>query len=106
MYADDMVLFAESQESLQHMLNTLNGYSAAWNLNVNTSKTKIVVFRNRGKLHWLYNNEVLDIVDEFNYLGMMFNYNGKFSKTQKHASVCGRKALFSICGSLKNTLLM
>ena len=31
---------------------------------------------------WLYINEVLDIVDEFNYLGMMFNYNGKFSKTQ------------------------
>ena len=41
------------------------------------------------------------IVDEFNYLGM-FNYNGKFSKTQKHASKHGRKALFSICGSLKN----
>ena len=32
------------------MLNTLSEYSAAWNLNVNTSKTKIVVFRNRGKL--------------------------------------------------------
>ena len=30
----------------------------------------VVVFRNRGKLQrkdaWLYNNEVLDIVDEFN----------------------------------------
>ena len=53
-------------------------------LNVNTSKTNIVVFRNRGKLQrkdvWLHNNEVLDIVDEFNYLGMMFNSNGKFLK--------------------------
>ena len=106
MYADDMVHFSVSQEGLQHMLNTLSEYSAAWKLNVNTSKTIIVVFRNRGKLQrtdvWLYNNEVLDIVDEFNYLGMMFNYNGKFSITQKHASEQGRKALFSICASLKN----
>ena len=98
MYADDMVPFSESPEGLQHMLNTLSEYSAAWNLNVNTSKTKIVVFRNRGKLQrkdvWLYNNEVLDIVDEFNYLGMFFNNHGKFSKTQKHASEQDRKALF------------
>ena len=50
----------------------------------------------------MYNNEVLDIVDEFNYLGMMFNYKGKFIKTPKHASEHGRKDLFSICGSLKN----
>ena len=64
------------------------------------------MFRKIGKLQrkdvWLYNNEVLDIVDEFNYLGMMFNYNGKFSKTQKHAPEQGRKALFSICACLKN----
>ena len=66
------------------------------------------MLRNRCKLQrkdvWLYNNEVLDIVDEFNYLGMLFNYNGKFSKTQKHASKQGRKALFSICASLKKSL--
>ena len=102
MYADYMVRFSESQESLQYLLNTLSEYFAAWNLNFNTSK-KIVVFRNRGKLQrtdvWLYNNEVLDIVDEFYYLDMILNYNSKFSKTQKHASEQGRKALFSICSS-------
>ena len=69
MYADDMVLFSESPDGLQHMLNTLSEYSAVWNLNVNTSRTNIVVFRNRGKQQrkdvWLYNNEVLDIVDNF-----------------------------------------
>ena len=100
-----MIWFFFLKAGVQHMLNTLSEYSAAWNLNVNTSKTKIVVFRNRSKLQrkvvWLYNNEVLDIEDEFNYLGMMFNYNGKFSKTQKQASEHGRKALFSICGSFK-----
>ena len=59
------------------------------------------MFRNRGQLQrkdvWLYNKEELDIVDELNHFGMMFNYNGKFFKTQKHSSEKGRKALFSIC---------
>ena len=50
----------------------------------------------------MYNNEVLEIVGEFNYFGMMLNYNGKFSKTQKHASEQGRTTLFSICASFKN----
>ena len=63
------------------------------------------MFRNRGKLQrkdvFLYNNEVLNIVDEFNCLGMMFNYNGKFAKTQKHASEQGRKTVFN-----KITLLL
>ena len=61
------------------------------------------MFRNRGKLQrkdvWLYNNEELDIVDKFNYLGIMFNYHSKFSKTQKHASEQGGNALFSIWAS-------
>ena len=68
-YADDMVLFSESSDGVQHILNTLSEYSAVWNLNVNTSRTNIVVFRNRGEQQrkdvWLYNNEVLDIVDNF-----------------------------------------
>ena len=38
------------------------------------------MFRNRGKLQ--RKDEELDIVDEFNYLGIMFNYHSKFSKTQ------------------------
>ena len=31
MYADDTVLFTESQEGFQHMFNTLSEYSATWN---------------------------------------------------------------------------
>ena len=35
MYADDMVIFAESAEELQAMLNTLDSYTTKWNLTVN-----------------------------------------------------------------------
>jgi hypothetical protein len=40
-YADDMVIFAESQEGLQKLLHTLLGYTAKWNLTVNISKPKL-----------------------------------------------------------------
>ena len=45
MYADDMGIFALSAEEL-----TLNSYIIKWNLTVNVEKTKIVIFRNEGKL--------------------------------------------------------
>jgi hypothetical protein len=104
MYADDMVTFAECPEGLQKMLNTLQGYTEGWNLTVNIAKTKIAVFRNNGKLHhnksWTYNNVNLEIVNEFKYLGVLFNYNGNFLNTQKHAAEQGRKALFAISSKL------
>ena len=28
--------------------------------------------------HWVYNNELLETVDHLNYLGITFNYTGKF----------------------------
>ena len=50
MYADDMVIFAETAEELQAMLNTCYSYTTKWNLTVNVEKTKIVIFRNGGKI--------------------------------------------------------
>ena len=100
MYADDMVIFAESAEELQAMLNTLHSYTTKWNLTVNVEKTKIVIFRNGGKIRsdekWFLNGENISTVDKFMYLGMLINYNGKFNDTQKQLSLQGRKAMFSL----------
>ena len=100
MYADDMVLLAESPEGLQQNINALLNYTMKWDLTVNTNKTKIVVFRNGGKIRknekWFYNGYELEVVNEFNYLGLLFFYNGKFSRAQKRAAEQGRKALFYI----------
>lgn len=43
MYAADMVLFSESTDELQSMLNILQFYTNEWNLDVNVSKTKVVI---------------------------------------------------------------
>ena len=59
-----------------------------WGLQVNTMKTKIVVFRKRGNVRnsekWLYNGQALEVVDHFNYLGTVFSYTGNFTFNQEH----------------------
>mgnify|MGYP003692219905 FL=1 len=50
LYADDTVIFSESVAGLQKMLDTLNLYADKWKLEVSVSKTKMVVFRNGGKI--------------------------------------------------------
>ena len=48
MYADDIVLFSETEDGLQSGLNVLHDYCQKWKLTVNTQKTKIVIFRKGG----------------------------------------------------------
>ena len=54
LYADDVVLFGKSPHLLQQMLNNLNQYSASWDLNVNTDKTKIMIFENGEKTNLIF----------------------------------------------------
>ncbi|KAK6196064.1 hypothetical protein SNE40_001359 [Patella caerulea] len=100
MYADDTVLLSESPENLQNMLNTLSNYCYENNLNGNVNKSKIIIFKNGGKIRenetWTYEGKDLEIVKSFNYLGVVFNHNGKFSLTQKTIAQQASKACFGL----------
>ena len=77
-----MIILGNSIEDLQSSLNRLSEYCDKWGLEVNVEKTKIVVFRKRGQARenetWLYKNNEIEIVNDFNYLGVVFNYTGSF----------------------------
>ena len=47
MFADDMVVMSESEEQLHTGLNNLCNYCKKWGITVNTSKTKVFVFKKR-----------------------------------------------------------
>ena len=49
-WADDIVLFSESEEGLQKMLKTLETYYNENELTLNTDKTKCMIFNKTGKL--------------------------------------------------------
>jgi len=52
-------------------------------MSVNMNKTKVMVFRKSGRLtsltQFYYNNEELEIVEKFSYLGIVFSTGGSFS---------------------------
>ena len=64
---------------------------------MNTSKTKIGIF-SRGKVRrypdFVFGSDKLDVVDEYVYLGVIFNYNGKYKKMIQKQITQARKALY------------
>ena len=96
-FADDMVLLGNSPEELQSYLDLLHNYCRHWSLEVNVDKTKVMVFRKRGIIKttetWIYNGHPIDIVDSFNYLGTVFNYNGSFKSNIEYTIGKALKAL-------------
>ena len=65
-----------------------------------------MVFRKRGGLRphekWSYNNEVLEVVNDFNYLGTVFNYTGTFVLNQETIAGKGLKALNVLLNNTKH----
>ena len=58
-------------------------YKKIWNLNVNVDKTKVIIF-SKGRVRkfksFNFGNHVIDVVDDYVYLGTTFNYNCTFDK--------------------------
>ena len=48
MYADDLVLLAETSNDLQCMLDELNSWCSTWDVNINVQKSKIMHCRGKG----------------------------------------------------------
>ena len=86
LYAEDIVLMAESSSNLQTLLDNFYLYCDTWKMKLNVDKTKIVVF-SKGRLPrnliFNYNGTNIEIVKDFNLLGIYFSRTGslKFVKT-------------------------
>ena len=100
LYADDIVLLAETEQGLQKGLDLLEQYCDKWKLTVNINKTKIMVFRKGGLLRknlmFKYKYENIDIVSKFTYLGVVFTSGGSFSRTHDCLSDKALKAIFQL----------
>jgi hypothetical protein len=107
LYADDTIILAESPHQLQKALDGMAEYCRKNKLKVNETKTKIVVF-SRGKIRniptFLFNDEKLEVVHSYTYLGVTLNYNGKFKVSQKDLYDKASRAMFGLiakCRRLK-----
>ena len=98
LYADDAVIFAQSAESLQNMLNDIQLYCDTWHLTINTNKTKIMVFeKGRHSYPKIYlKGFELEVVTSFRYLGVELFKNGNWARTQKHIAQHASRALYKL----------
>ena len=104
LYADDTVLFAESEEELKTLLNDFCKYCNDWKLTINPEKSKIMVFGERARTNHniTINDKIIEVVDTFKYLGVLFSKNRIFFKTKRHVVEQARKAMFCLFRKIRN----
>ena len=104
LFADDAVLFGLSKEDLQTTLNLFEKYCIEWKLTVNIQKTKVLVFsggRLSKNLKFFFNNEEIEIVTEYKYLGVFVARSGSFLRAKKHIADQANLALFSLLRKIR-----
>lgn len=100
LWADDLVLLALDQESLQKNIDILSKFCTDWGLSINIKKTKTVVF---GKLHTdnkspvlILNDTPIACVSNYCYLGITFNESGSFKTAQSELNKKALRATYSL----------
>ena len=90
-YADDLVLLAPTQSSLQYLLNCVSRNLHELSLTINSSKTKVMIFRYKKRsinncLNFYIDNAPLEIVHEIKYLGVILCLDGCNAKDIERVS--------------------
>ena len=59
LYADDLVLISSSASGLQNALSTLSQFCRDWRMNINTKKTKAIIFQKKHRKSTLLKHKFL-----------------------------------------------
>jgi hypothetical protein len=104
LFADDMVIMSETAEGLQKCLDCVSQFCDKWRLQVNTSKTKIIIFNKGGhkisKFKFHYNEHEIEIVQNYVYLGITLNACGSFKQAIYNLADKAKKAYYSLIKKL------
>lgn len=88
-YADDLVVVATSRARFRKQLRTLHTYCLENRLEVNTTKSKALIFRRSGRTCkndvFNFNDSPIEIVSEIEYLGVIFSNSGKYERAARSA---------------------
>jgi hypothetical protein len=106
LYADDTVLLGDNPDSLKTSLLDFENYCKKWKLEVNISKTKVMVFGSRNKKYgnmFKFNGNELETVKDYKYLGLFLSSTNRYLKIKMHIAEQANKAMFAF---LKKTILI
>lgn len=97
LYADDIIILAETPELLQRSINKVRDYCEMWNLTVNLDKSKIMVFQKGGRRSqtekWFFGEGEIETVREYKYLGLLLTPTLSMTKHLKERLALGKSAI-------------
>jgi hypothetical protein len=106
LYADDIVIIAETEEALQCMLNELDMWCKHWQMNINRDKTQVIHFRPKRKkqTNFLFRigNLKLDIVSKYKYLGCQMDEHLCLNTSGNSLAEASGRALGKLLGKYYN----
>jgi hypothetical protein len=105
LFADDLVITSKSKDDLQACLDKLESFCLDFDMSLNTSKTKVVLFNKTGakcKDNFTFNKEKITCAQQYKYLGIMFKSNGSLSDNVSYLAQKGQKAMFKLIKTLNN----
>ena len=106
LFADDLSLVSDTVSGLQNQLNILKTQSDRLGLELNLTKTQVVVFRKGGYLSkhekWFYGQHRLDVVNSYKYLGLDFTTRLSFTNATTPFVVKAKQSCFQITKSLNS----
>ena len=80
LHADDLVLMAETQAGLQKLLDRLNKFCKRWDMIINASKTKIMIFNtkhifavDKNNTSFFLDDSEIKHAEKYKYLGTMIS---------------------------------
>ena len=99
-YAGDTTFMAESQEELKRLLMKVKEESKKAGLKLNIQKTKIMA--SGPFTSWQIDEEKMETVTDFIFLGSKITADGDFSHVIKRYLLLGRKAMTNLGSVLKS----
>ena len=84
LWADNLILLALNEESLQILLNQLKDFCDNWGLVVNMTKTQVMVFNRSGRKlkeskKFKYGDLNIESTSEYTYLGITMSLTGTYN---------------------------
>jgi hypothetical protein len=97
LYADDLVLLAESESDLQKLLDALNIWCLKWRITVNSDKSQVVHFRTpsipQSSFSFTCGSCQIKTVDRYKYLGLIIHQFLDFKITADAVAKSASRAL-------------
>ena len=105
LYADDIVLLAESEHDLQLLLDTVNVWCRRWRVELNRNKTQVVHFRTKAsppsEVVFTCGALDLNLTPSYKYLGLVLHEHLDMSVTAKAIAQSASRALGLVISKCK-----